>query len=788
MSAIRAGRAFVELFVEKSELFSGLRAAEERVRLYVRNVGLALTAAGGTVTAGFVAALGQASKRAESLNAFQQVFRGANDEAERLAETLATRVGRSTTSVAAAMTPIGAMVRGLGLAADEAAKFAQAATQAALDISSFYNTSTEDAFVRIRSALSGSSEAVDQFGVNLRAQALEMKLAELGYEGNIQSASELEKTLARLAIIQDSLARQRASGDLERTKDQYANMTRTVADSIAKISATAGDAVKPIAELGLRGFNAVVRAADALLERSPGVIQAIAAMGIVATGSGATLATFASRTVTTAAELTLMAMGVAKVVGWLQKLDTSGRLAAGAMVALRTATMRILPALELMGEFLKKIPGLAIAARVALVSLSGIRVTILSAAFWAVAAAVAGVTALFAAVHSRTSALKPLFEKLGTVGSRIAAVFSQNVGPAFSKLGGVLGGSLYSVLEAIAPLLESMATALGDAVVAAAETAAGAIAILADNLGWLIEKVREITGIGGPKGVKGGRAPGAADPAAAGLAEVGEDMQRFLDRVREDIQTPQEKFDAEVRRLHGAREAGLSPEEYERAVRKAAKERDEALQAERDASPAGQAERERRQFADQVARDVMTPEEVNAEQKRRLQDALNHGEITFDQFFRALRKANEELQETKEREREFIEQHLERIHGEEERMLQERLDNEISLARAAQGTVGELQALDKAAKEAREAGFVKLAQEFEQSRLEALLSAGKDLEEKIAKSRDEADLVTVSAREAAFGLGQTSIDQQQLNELQQIKEQQKEAAGALKAIQDALED
>ena len=57
--AIRAGRAFVELFADDAQLRKGLKGAADRLRAFggvVRNIGLAFTAMGAGITAPLVAA------------------------------------------------------------------------------------------------------------------------------------------------------------------------------------------------------------------------------------------------------------------------------------------------------------------------------------------------------------------------------------------------------------------------------------------------------------------------------------------------------------------------------------------------------------------------------------------------------------------------------------------------------------------------------------------------------------------------------------------------------------
>lgn len=757
MSAIKAGEAFMELYVEKTEFFGALESAQDRVRTWVKNVGLTMTAAGGTITAGFISALSAGSRQAESMNAFSQVFKGANQEAERLASTLGNRVGRSMESVAAAMTPIGGMVKGLGLSADKAAEFGAAATQAALDISSFWNTSTEEAFRRVRSALSGSSEAVDQFGINLRAQALSLKLVELGYDGNIQKATELQKTLARLAIIQESNANTNAAGDLERTKDQYANITRTLGDSFEKLRATVGNAVKPIAETFLRGLNAVTQAADGLLSKMPGVVRAVAGLGIAATVGGATLATLASKTLHTAASFTIAAAGAVKLIGYLNSIGAAGYAASAGMAAFNLVSKTTLP-------ILAKIPTFGLAAKVAMLA-TGAATGTLVAAFGAVLAAGAGLAAILYKVHSQTGALQPLFDALGKAGDRFAAVWAEHVSPALEKISVTLGDSFGGVITSIAPLVEMLAELLGTTLVYAAEVAAGVIAALADKVAFLFGAVNRFFGLDDkaitPQLLKEQRqaAPEAAAP------EADPEIQRFAEQVKEQIKTPQQRYEETLRKIFAAGEAGqLNAEQGRQAIDKAKQELNDAIQREFDDSAEGQRLSELESFVDSVRSEIETPQEAFDEYMTSLEEAFQRGLIDAEEFRRAAESQQSALDEIAAREQQQRDEEQARQRKEQETSLGKSLNNRVDLARAGGSVLDELKALSRASAEARKQGFGELANEFKREEINTLFSAAKDLEDKAAANLDQADLTTSSRMEAAFGLGQNTIDEQLLEE------------------------
>ncbi|MGB0437815.1 MAG: hypothetical protein ACPGIJ_12705, partial [Mycobacterium sp.] len=80
--------------------------------------------------------------------------------------------GQTTTNAKQIITAFGGIGSGVGLAGEDLSEFAEGTFMAAADLQSFYNLAGDDAFDRLRSALTGSSEVVDQFGIDLKEGAL----------------------------------------------------------------------------------------------------------------------------------------------------------------------------------------------------------------------------------------------------------------------------------------------------------------------------------------------------------------------------------------------------------------------------------------------------------------------------------------------------------------------------------------------------------------------------------------------------------------------------------------
>jgi hypothetical protein len=249
-NAIRAGRAFVEVFADDSRLVRGLRRAQKRLQAFgrsVRDMGIRIFS---LTTAAFAPLGGLAIKAAsdaqETLSRFEQVFGDQADAAAKFADDLAASVGRSKFAIRDALSTFQSFFVGLGFNATDARGLSQSLQQLAIDFASFNNLSDEEAVQRFISALSGSSEVLDRFGINIKQAALEQELLRMGVNKSWTEVSEQEKALARLNVIMRSMTDQGAVGDAVRTSGSFANQMKRLRGQLHDTAVVIGQALLPV--------------------------------------------------------------------------------------------------------------------------------------------------------------------------------------------------------------------------------------------------------------------------------------------------------------------------------------------------------------------------------------------------------------------------------------------------------------------------------------------------------------------------------------------------------------
>lgn len=810
-NATKFGRAFVELYADVHELHQNLRESEMTIRQWIQRIGLAAAGLGATLLAGFLPAVNAAARRMETMNAFRMVFMGANEEANRLVETLSNRLKRSEPAIARAMTGIGAMVRGLGLGAEEAARFAAQVAQAGLDIASFYNENEEATFQRLRSALSGSSEAVDQFGINLRAQALKMKLAEMGYEANIQKATELQKTLARMAIIQEALIRQNAAGDLERTASSYANMARSLKDVISETLGNLGDAVLPMAQKVQAVFVSLVKWVGDFAKQHPRVIQGIAAMGTAAVIMGVSAwAAIAALNVFTSVIFSLP-MRIFSVVAALRYLvGTFGLLAYAApvaTVAIQGVTLAF-SGLQKVLAFLGATPVLTflMSAFSSLASIGSVVATTftsigsaLAAWFWPVTAAVAALAALWYGLkklNDATGLFNDMFRMFGEAWQNVKQSFAemwrlasrleeplQRLANTLRRLWREEMARFNSLVQRLGESLKPLADLIGgallrateiwlEAVISAVETlekALIAMGIISEELSKP-EFQREGKPIGG----------GNAQQPMPGDEKYLQQLAGFAQQFIEQTLTPLERFNQTVLRAQAALHAGmLTQEQYNRVIGQA-RERyrqdteNPRLKAMIDAG---------RQLTE---RHMTSQERYNAEM-RRLTIMLRAGFITQETYRRAVAEQQQRLVQEQQRAQEQKQREMDAARREQKADIDQRTNLEIKAARAAGDDKAELRAIFKRYAELAAAGFVEEAIATRIEGLGKIVSNADAVINEAAQMQDNAAFVTGGAN-AAASLGANAIDQELLDQAKLQRGLQERATTELERIRRRLDE
>lgn len=291
---IRAGRAFVEITTRDGDLTKGLNNARRKLADFsasAQRAGLVFVGVGAAAATAFIPAVRAAADAEESLNRFNAVFGDQAGEAGQFVDELADTVNRSRFEIRDAIASFQAFFVGLGFGGEQAQKLSQDVQKAALDLASFNNLADTEATDRLRAALSGSSEVLDQFGVNIRQAAIDQELLRQGIGKTAQEATEQEKVIARLAIITRALTQQGAVGDAARTAGSFTNQLKGARAALTDLQVEIGSKLLPVLTPLLEQSTAILRATGEFAQQNGELITSVAKLAAGSTALGGSLLT-----------------------------------------------------------------------------------------------------------------------------------------------------------------------------------------------------------------------------------------------------------------------------------------------------------------------------------------------------------------------------------------------------------------------------------------------------------------------------------------------------------------
>lgn len=126
----------------------------------------------------------------------------------------------------------------MGVSSENALKLSSALTRIGADIASVKNEEFTDTWDSMSSALVGMSRAVDDYGINIRAAAMNEKLLDLGINATVNDLSQADKAMLRTIMILDES--KYAWADLAETLQSPENAIRRLRAAWASMCRTLG--------------------------------------------------------------------------------------------------------------------------------------------------------------------------------------------------------------------------------------------------------------------------------------------------------------------------------------------------------------------------------------------------------------------------------------------------------------------------------------------------------------------------------------------------------------------
>ncbi len=241
--------------VDKSE--KNTESAFSKMRGHANNVGTAvgvMLAAVGAASLKFALhAVSMASSLTEAEGVFNRAFEGMLATAEEYAATLNTSYSLTQVQAKESLNTLQLVLRGMGLATDEAGEMSFKLAKAGAELGAAFGYETADVIRDIRSALSGSMETMDKYGIVIRQAQVNAKALEMGLAETTKEITQADRATATYALVMERAAVH--TGTVAEEMEGYSGQLREAKKNVGDLTTAIGKQLEPAFTSILKAFN-----------------------------------------------------------------------------------------------------------------------------------------------------------------------------------------------------------------------------------------------------------------------------------------------------------------------------------------------------------------------------------------------------------------------------------------------------------------------------------------------------------------------------------------------------
>lgn len=184
----------------------------------------------------------------ETLNLWQVAMRDNLDMATEFVNKMNKAYSISEKTVMQAQATFKNMIGSLGdLSSETAYQLSEAITQMAIDYSSLYNVSIENAINKFQSALAGQVRPIRSIsGYDITEKTIQALYESMGGTKTQRQLSRTEKQLLAIYAVFNQMSASGALGDMSKTLDNFANQSRIMAENWERLGTWIGVSIQQL--------------------------------------------------------------------------------------------------------------------------------------------------------------------------------------------------------------------------------------------------------------------------------------------------------------------------------------------------------------------------------------------------------------------------------------------------------------------------------------------------------------------------------------------------------------
>lgn len=139
----------------------------------------------------------------QALGKMEVVFENNSEKIEKWADGAMKNFGLSKMSAVTMVSDFGALFKGMGISLDETQEWSSQLTERVMDLSNFYDTSVDETVNALNAIVTGQTEPLRKFGINMTQATLQEFAYSNGVNKKIQNMTEAEKVQLRYNFVME---------------------------------------------------------------------------------------------------------------------------------------------------------------------------------------------------------------------------------------------------------------------------------------------------------------------------------------------------------------------------------------------------------------------------------------------------------------------------------------------------------------------------------------------------------------------------------------------------------
>lgn len=250
----------VSVTKELKDQQGALTEAEKKMSEFAGKVGEVGKSLTRNITAPVLAAGGLAFKMAadyeQALGKMEVVFEQNSREIETWASNALADFGLARSSAVGMASDFGALFKGMGFTINQTAEWSKTLTERVMDLSNFYDTTTSETVNALNAIVTGQTEPLRKFGINMTQAALQEYAYSQNIRKKIADMTEAEKVQLRYNFVMEKTTI--AVGTTARESESASAQMKKLVEVGKELGVSFGDVLLPVLVPFLEGINNIL--------------------------------------------------------------------------------------------------------------------------------------------------------------------------------------------------------------------------------------------------------------------------------------------------------------------------------------------------------------------------------------------------------------------------------------------------------------------------------------------------------------------------------------------------